>query len=71
VTVDTVFGGAHEIRHYLEERRQPFVLAVPSTQRVSLSATAEGVAAAWQRLLACDGSQGPRWYDWAWMPAVA
>jgi SRSO17 transposase len=72
VRADTVYGGAYEMRHYLEERRQPFVLAVPSTQRVGLSATAEGVAAAWpdvawQRLSAGDGSQGPRWYDWAWM----
>jgi SRSO17 transposase len=31
------------------------VLAVPSTQRVGLAATAG------------DGSQGSRWYDWAWM----
>jgi SRSO17 transposase len=72
VTADTVYGGAYELRHALEERRQPFVLAVPSTQRVGLSATAAEVAAAWpdaawQRLSAGDGSQGPRWYDWAWM----
>ena len=57
----------------LEEREQPFVLAVPSTQRVGLSAKAAPVVAAWpdaawQRLSAGEGSQGPRWYDWAWMP---
>lgn len=73
VTADTVYGGAYEVRHFLEERQQPFVLAVPSTQRVGLSAKAEGVAAgwpatAWQRLSAGEGSQGPRWYDWAWLP---
>src|SRR5262249_41741288 len=28
VTADTVYGGAYELRHYLQERRQPFVLAV-------------------------------------------
>ena len=73
VTADTVYGGAYELRHLLEERRQPFVFAVPSTQRVGLSATAAGVTAswpatAWQRLSAGQGSQGPRLYDWAWMP---
>src|SRR5262249_18640112 len=60
VTADTVYGGAYAVRHMLEERHQPFVLAVPSTQRVGLSTTAEGVAAgwpaaAWQRLSAGEG----------------
>lgn len=73
VTADSIYGGAYHLRHYLEERQQPFVLAVSSTQRVGLSAKAEQVVAAWppdawQRLSAGDGSQGPRWYDWAWMP---
>src|SRR5260221_110734 len=69
-------GGARPtgvVRLSVEERQQPFVLAVPSTKRVGLSATAAGVAAswpaaAWQRLAAGAGSQGPRLYDWAWMP---
>jgi SRSO17 transposase len=73
VTADSIYGGAYTLRHYLEEREQPFVLAVQSTQRVGLSAKAEQVvaawpAAAWQRLSAGEGSQGPRWYDWGWMP---
>ncbi len=73
VTADSIYGGAYTLRHSLEEREQPFVLAVPSTQRIGLSAKAEQVvaawsAAAWQRLSAGEGSQGPRWYDWAWMP---
>jgi SRSO17 transposase len=73
VTADSIYGGAYKLRHYLEEREQPFVLAVQSTQRVGLSAKAEQVVAswpaeAWQRLSAGEGSQGPRWYDWAWMP---
>lgn len=73
VTADSIYGGAYTLRHYLEERAQPFVLAVPSTQRVGLTAKAVQVvaawpAAAWQRLSAGEGSQGPRWYDWAWMP---
>jgi SRSO17 transposase len=73
VTADSIYGGAYKLRHYLEEREQPFVLAVQSTQRVGLSAKAEHVVASWpaqewQRLSAGEGSQGPRWYDWAWMP---
>jgi SRSO17 transposase len=73
VTADSIDGGAYQLRHYLEERAQPFVLAVQSTQRVGRSAKAEQVVAAWptaawQRLSAGEGSQGPRWYDWAWMP---
>jgi SRSO17 transposase len=73
VTADSIYGGDYKLRHYLEEREQPFVLAVQSTQRVGLSAKAKQVvaswpAAAWQRLSAGEGSQGPRWYDWGWMP---
>jgi SRSO17 transposase len=73
VTADSIYGGDYKLRHYLEEREQPFVLAVQSTQRVGLSAKAEQVVAswpaeAWQRLAAGEGSQGPRWYDWGWMP---
>lgn len=73
VTADSIYGGDYKLRHYLEEREQPFVLAVQSTQRVGLSTPATQVVAswpndAWQRLSAGEGSQGPRWYDWAWMP---
>jgi SRSO17 transposase len=73
VTADSIYGGDYKLRHYLEEREQSFVLAVQSTQRVGLSTPAAQVVAswptaAWQRLSAGAGSQGPRWYDWAWMP---
>jgi SRSO17 transposase len=72
VTADSIYGGEYKLRHYLEEREQPFVLAVQSTQRVGLSTPAAQVVAswpteAWQRLSAGEGSQGPRWYDWGWM----
>jgi SRSO17 transposase len=72
VTADSVYGGDYKLRHYLEEREQPFVLAVQSTQRVGLSTPAAQVVASWptevwQRLSAGEGSQGPRWYDWGWM----
>jgi SRSO17 transposase len=73
VTADSIYGGDYKLRHYLEEREQPFVLAVQSTQRVGLATPAAQVVAswpaeAWQRLSAGEGSQGPRWYDWGWMP---
>lgn len=72
VTADSIYGGADALRHFLEEREQPFVLAVPSTQRVGLSAKAAQVVASWptevwERLSAGEGSQGPRWYEWACM----
>ena len=72
VTADSIYGGVYALRHFLEEREQPFVLAVPSTQRVGLTAKAAQVVAswpaeAWERLSAGEGSQGPRWYDWGCM----
>jgi SRSO17 transposase len=72
VTGDTVYGGDSKLRTWLEGRLQPYVLAVPSNQRVGLSASAAQVVAhwddhAWQRLSAGEGSQGPRWYDWGWL----
>lgn len=72
VTADSIYGGVYALRHFLEEREQPFVLAVPSTQRVGLTAKAAQVVTAWppeawERLSAGEGSQGPRWYDWGCM----
>ncbi len=72
VTADSIYGGVYALRHFLEEREQPFVLAVPSMQRVGLSDKAAQVVASWppevwERLSAGEGSQGPRWYDWACM----
>ena len=72
VTADSIYGSVYALRHYLEEREQPFVLAVPSTQRIGLTDKAAQVVAswpqqAWERLSAGEGSQGPRWDDWAWM----
>jgi len=72
VVGDAVYGG-EEMRRWLEGRRQPYALAVACTHGVwtaGRQATAEGLAAglppgAWARLSAGDGSQGPRWYEWA------
>jgi SRSO17 transposase len=71
VTGDTVYGGDDKLRSWLEERLQPYVLAIPKTQRIGLTHRADEVVASWpadrwQRLSAGEGSQGPRFYDWAW-----
>jgi SRSO17 transposase len=72
VTGDSIYGGDGKLRRFLEDRLQAFVLAVPSSQRIGLTHRADAVVAqapaeAWHRLSAGEGSQGPRWYDWAWM----
>jgi SRSO17 transposase len=71
VTGDTVYGGDYKLRSWLEERLQPYVLAVPKNQRIGLTHRADAVVASWsadrwERLSAGEGSQGPRFYDWAW-----
>jgi len=72
VVGDTVYG--HEdLRQWLEARDQSYVLAVPATsgiwtageQREAQALAAQLPADAWIRLSAGEGSQGPRWYDWA------
>src|SRR6266550_3392281 len=71
VTGDTVYGGDYKLRSWLEERLQPYVLAVPKNQRIGLTHRADEVVASWpaerwHRLSAGEGSQGSRFYDWAW-----
>ena len=76
ITGDTVYGTDPGLRPWLEAERRAYVLAVPKSHRVWLGerqASAQTAAArvpadAWTRLSAGDGSQGPRWYDWAWIP---
>jgi SRSO17 transposase len=73
VVGDTVYSG-DEVRRWLEGQGRSYVLAVPSTHGIWTRAhqqTVEHVvehqvpADAWVRLSAGEGSQGPRWYDWA------
>jgi SRSO17 transposase len=74
VVGDTVYG-SDELRGWLEGQDRAYVLAVPSTHalwsRGQLRTVAELTAAlpgrAWARMSAGEGSQGPRWYDWAWV----
>jgi SRSO17 transposase len=72
VVGDTVYSG-DEVRRWLEGQGRSYVLAVPSTHGIWTRAhqqTAEHLVGqlpndAWVRLSAGEGSQGPRWYDWA------
>ncbi len=77
VTGDTIYGGDRTLRFELEQRGQPFVLAVPANEPLwrdgPVYLEAQVIAAelppdAWQRLSAGAGAKGPRWYEWAWQP---
>ena len=72
VVGDTVYSG-DEVRRWLEGQGRSYVLAVPSTHGIWTRAHQQTAAQlmqrlpsdAWVRLSAGEGSQGPRWYDWA------
>jgi SRSO17 transposase len=83
VTADSVYGSDRSLWLWLARRRQPFVLGVRASERVwlidaddrrqqrTVAQAAAGVADDdWQRHSAGDGSKGPRWYDWAWLPVA-
>lgn len=77
VTADEVYGGDRRLRMWLEERAQPFVMAVKANEPLwYLGADgvrqyrASEIAASlpddsWHRLSAGEGSKGPRMYEWA------
>jgi SRSO17 transposase len=83
ITADEVYGSDPRLRRWLEDHKQPHVLAVRSNELVWNSTgaavrqvTASEVAAAiprgyWRRLSAGEGAKGPRLYDWALKPLVA
>src|SRR5215469_9247469 len=73
VVGDTIYSG-DEVRRWLEGQGRSYVLAVPSTHGIWTRAHQQTVeqlvehqvpADAWGRLSAGEGSQGPRWYNWA------
>jgi SRSO17 transposase len=73
VVADSVYGADGKLRFFLEEREQPYVMAVTSaqsvwtglTQRRVKSLVALAPADAWQRLKVGAGTKGPRLFDWA------
>lgn len=77
VVADEVYGRDRRLRVWLESRKQPFVLAVASNERLwhggFEQVSAKKIAAdledeTWQRLSAGEGEKGPRLYDWARAP---
>jgi SRSO17 transposase len=76
VTGDSVSGDNRSLRLWLEANHRAHVMAVSGKDYVwragrqhrvkTLLAALE--AEGWCRLRAGDGSQGPRWYDWCWLP---
>jgi SRSO17 transposase len=74
VVADTVYG-FDEMRQWLEDRQQSYVLAVPMTHQIWIQGRPEPVGLvgallpkeAWVPLSAGEGSQGARVYEWAWL----
>jgi SRSO17 transposase len=78
VTGDCVYGDNRGLRGWLEARPQAYVLAVSGKEYVWLSGQQQvkTILAAlpeesWTRLSAGNGTQGPRGYDWRWLPLAA
>jgi SRSO17 transposase len=81
VVADEVYGSDGKLRRALEARGQAYVLAVRSNEttttwppygapgQVRVAELAQAVpAAGWQQLSCGEGAQGPRIYDWAYLP---
>ena len=72
VAGDSVYGDDRALRHWLEGRRQAYVLAVSGKEHVWHKQQQQSVTAllaalpaeGWERLSAGAGNKGPRWYDW-------
>ena len=77
ILADAVYGADTKFRRMLEERQQPYVLAVRSNQTLRFmedwtliqsdpfTMIAELPGDVWTPLSAGEGAQGPRLYDWA------
>jgi SRSO17 transposase len=82
VTADSIYGSDRRLRRWLEERQQPFVLAVGSHEylwvatkwypvQVAATELVDGApAGAWERHSAGAGAKGPRLYDWLLLPLL-
>jgi SRSO17 transposase len=77
VAADEVYGHDSKLRHWLEGRHQPYVLAVAADQRLwrqdLRQHRVDQIAAqlprrAWKRVSAGHGAKGERFYDWALLP---
>ena len=79
---DEVYGSCTDLREYLEDRGQAYVLRVASSFTVTLAGGAKMTCAdaakkllrgksAWEVRSAGKGSKGERWYAWAWLAAAS
>jgi SRSO17 transposase len=81
VVADEIYGSDGKLRRALEARGQAYVLAVrgnekpsrwppygPPGQAALTDRMASAPADAWHRLSCGEGAQGPRVYDWAFVP---
>jgi SRSO17 transposase len=76
VTGDSVYGHDRRLRMGLEGQPHAYVLAVSGKESVWLDERPRRIntmvaglpASGWTRLSAGEGAQGPRWYDWRWLP---
>jgi SRSO17 transposase len=75
---DEVYGSCTELREFLEDRGQAYVLRVASSFTVALAAGTKMTCAdavkkltkgskGWEVRSAGKGSKGERWYAWAWI----
>ena len=79
VAGDSVYGDNRPLRAWLEERSQAYVLTVSGKEYVGRAGRQWQVKTLramleeedWCRLKAGDGTKGPRWYDWRWIPLAA
>ncbi len=70
---DEVYGSDGKTRRFLDDRGQPYVLAVSRQQRLWVELVQQRVdriadqidASDWFRFSVADGAKGPRVYDWA------
>ena len=78
---DEVYGWCTELREYLEDHDQAYVLRVPSSFRLSAASgvtlTCKQAAArlgrrrGWEIRSAGSRSKGQRWYAWAWLATAS
>jgi SRSO17 transposase len=79
---DEVYGGCTELRQFLEDSGQAYVLRVASNFTLALAASttmtcAEAVKKLlrrtrdWEVRSAGKGSKGERWYAWAWLATAS
>lgn len=79
VAGDSVYGENRSLRLWLEEHGHAYVLAVSGKEyvwRAGCQRQVKTLLAMWEeegwcRLRAGDGTKGPRWYDWRWLPLAA